>query len=146
MFRFSAYAFSNHLQSVGQQPKCKVRARLGINLGPSPRHASSVALILNPYTGFVSPQFHIQFNNFFDTVMPSSRNPPTFSQWQLVSGIKAVKVKIFLPSEGDLIEPDPFISTREEANGDERCARADAETHQQDLTDQAHTSGDKNGP
>jgi len=41
---------------------------LGIYIGPSPRHARSVALILNPKTGLTSPQFHVNFDNDFDTV------------------------------------------------------------------------------
>ncbi|MFN9981059.1 MAG: hypothetical protein ACK53Y_14125, partial [bacterium] len=43
------------------------RTRIGINLGPSPRHASSVALILNLKTGLVSPQFHCQYDDLFES-------------------------------------------------------------------------------
>lgn len=69
------------------------RAQLGINLGPSPRHAGTVSLILNLQTGNVSPQFHVQYDDFFETVRPSSGNPTTFSQWQLLSGIKATQAQ-----------------------------------------------------
>jgi len=41
---------------------------MGIYVGRSPSHASNVALILNPRTGHVSPQFHIVFNDDFTTV------------------------------------------------------------------------------
>jgi hypothetical protein len=44
-------------------PKWEPRARMGIYVGHSPARASNVALILNPRTGHVSPQFHIVFNN-----------------------------------------------------------------------------------
>ena len=37
-------------------------------LGPSPNHARSIALVLYPRTGHVSPQFHIKFDDFFETV------------------------------------------------------------------------------
>eukprot|EP00956_Cyclotella_meneghiniana_P001276 scaffold1377_cov23-Cyclotella_meneghiniana.AAC.1 len=40
-------------------PKWNPRARIGIYLGHSPFHAGSVALVLNPTTGLVSPQFHV---------------------------------------------------------------------------------------
>ena len=48
--------------------KWKQRSRLGVYLGPSPNHARSVALVLNPRTGHVSPQFHVKFDDFFETV------------------------------------------------------------------------------
>jgi Reverse transcriptase (RNA-dependent DNA polymerase) len=44
------------------------RARIGIYLGKSPRHARSVALVLNPQTGNVSPQYHVKFDDTFETV------------------------------------------------------------------------------
>jgi hypothetical protein len=44
------------------------RARLGIYLGMSTRHARTVALVLNPRLGLVSPQWHIKFGNNYDTV------------------------------------------------------------------------------
>ena len=34
------------------------RSRLGMYIGPSPRHARTVGLILNIQTGLISPQFH----------------------------------------------------------------------------------------
>jgi hypothetical protein len=44
------------------------RARVGVYLGQSPVHARSVALILNIQTGLVSPQFHVAFDDLFETV------------------------------------------------------------------------------
>jgi hypothetical protein len=41
---------------------------MGIYVGCSPSHTSNVALILNPRTGHVSPQFHVVFNDDFTTV------------------------------------------------------------------------------
>ena len=62
------YVLDNALQSRQGAPKWKERARLGVYLGPSPNHARTVALVLNPRTGHVSPQFHIKFDNFFETI------------------------------------------------------------------------------
>ena len=87
-FGCPVYALDNRLQASGRIPKWNKRARLGINLGTSPRHASSVTLVLNMDTGLVSPQFHLQYDDFFETVRPSAGNEPTFSQWQYISGIK----------------------------------------------------------
>ena len=44
------------------------RARVGLYLGHSPMHAKSVSLVLNITTGLVSPQFHIKFDDYFETV------------------------------------------------------------------------------
>jgi hypothetical protein len=41
---------------------------MGIYVGRSPAHASTVALILNPRTGHVSPQFRVVFEDDFTTV------------------------------------------------------------------------------
>ncbi|KAL7447818.1 hypothetical protein ACHAXS_000095, partial [Conticribra weissflogii] len=49
-------------------PKWEPRARLGIYVGCSPNHAGNVALVLNPKTGLVSPQFHVVFDDEFTTV------------------------------------------------------------------------------
>ena len=45
-----------------------LRTRLGIYVGRSPYHAGSVALVLNPRTGYVSPQYHVVFDDDFTTV------------------------------------------------------------------------------
>jgi hypothetical protein len=41
---------------------------MGIYVGRSPSHASNVALVLNPRTGHISPQFHVVFDDDFTTV------------------------------------------------------------------------------
>ena len=40
-------------------PKWTPQSRKSVYLGISPQHAGSVALVLNPKTGNISPQFHI---------------------------------------------------------------------------------------
>ena len=42
-------------------------AYLGLYLGPSLQHASSVGLILNIKTGYISHQFHCTYNDCFET-------------------------------------------------------------------------------
>ncbi len=42
---------------------------MGIYVGRSPNHAGSVALVLNPKTGLVSPQYHVIFDDNFTTVL-----------------------------------------------------------------------------
>ncbi len=62
------YVLDDNLQSGKKIPKWFSRARVGIYLGKSPRHARNVSLVLNPRTGMTSPQYHMTFDDNFDTV------------------------------------------------------------------------------
>ena len=63
------YVLDSRLQSAGgMAPKWEPRSRIGVYLGHSPSHAGSVALVFNPSTGRVSPQFHVVFDDDFTTV------------------------------------------------------------------------------
>jgi Reverse transcriptase (RNA-dependent DNA polymerase) len=63
------YVLENDLQSGKKMPKWMARARVGIYLGMSLRHARSVSLVLNPRTGMTSPQYHIKVDDTFETVL-----------------------------------------------------------------------------
>ena len=80
IFECPVYALTNRIQSGWCKPNWEARARLIINIGLLPRHAGSVALLLNLQMGIVYPQYHIHFNDFFETARPSTGNPPTFLQ------------------------------------------------------------------
>jgi hypothetical protein len=74
------YVLDGNLQSGNKAgKKWADRARLGVNLGFSPQHSKSVSLILSLKTGLVSPQYHCQFDEAFQTV-DAALNPP--SLWQ----------------------------------------------------------------
>ena len=69
IFGSPCFVLDSRLQSGIAGPlKWEPRSRLGIYVGHSPSHAGSVALVLNPRTGHVSPQFHVVFDDFFSTV------------------------------------------------------------------------------
>jgi hypothetical protein len=72
------------LQTVQSQSKWMSPARLGIYLGMSPRHARTVALVLNPRSGMVSPQWHVKFDDSFDTV--SETSDKTHALWKKQAG------------------------------------------------------------
>ncbi len=59
-------ALQNALASGNQLPRWSPCTCLGLNLGPSPRHARNVYLVLNLITGCVSPQYHCRFDDFFE--------------------------------------------------------------------------------
>ena len=51
-----------------------------------------MALVLNPRTGHVSPQFHVKFDNFFETVQAKSTDLDTPDPaWKYLSGFAAKK-------------------------------------------------------
>ena len=75
------YVLHNGLQGSGSRPNKWVRrSRVAVNLGQSPRHARSVALVLSLLTGYVSAQFHLKHDDFFETVRDLNALPQ--SRWQ----------------------------------------------------------------
>jgi hypothetical protein len=85
------YALNSSLASGKSIPKWDNRCRLGINLGPPPRHARNVSLVLNLTTGLSSPQFHVKHDEFFETVASRTRAPDTISNWQSLAGFWMIK-------------------------------------------------------
>jgi hypothetical protein len=83
VFESPCFVLDSRLQSgIADPPKWEPRSRLGIYVGHSLSHASSVALVLNPRTGDVSPQFHMVFDDLFTTVlyMKKSKFPPNWAE------------------------------------------------------------------
>lgn len=87
-FGCPVYALNSDLASGKRIQKWLPRARLGIYLGFSPSHARSVALVLNPQTGLVSPQYHVKFDDLFETVNNSYNKGSMVTEWQAKSGLK----------------------------------------------------------
>ena len=64
-----AYVLDPKLQDGKKLPKWDPQTRQGQYLGKSNAHSSSVGLIRNLRTGYISPQFHVVYDNLFQTVM-----------------------------------------------------------------------------
>ena len=64
-----AYVLDPHLQGTVKIPKLEPRIRHGVFLGFSNMHSSWVGLIINPHTGPISPQFHVIYDDHFETVV-----------------------------------------------------------------------------
>ena len=74
-FGCPTYVLKAELQgTTGIHPKWDARSRAGIYLGQSPIHNRNVALVLNIHTGYVSPQFHVKFDESFRTVLQDKWN------------------------------------------------------------------------
>ena len=85
-FGCPVFALQNDLASGSKIPKWSPRARLGLNLGPSPFHARNVSLVLNLTTGLCSPQFHCRFDDFFETTQLSQADVDAQPLWKSLSG------------------------------------------------------------
>jgi hypothetical protein len=70
------YALMPTLQDGKKLPKWKPQSRRCQNMGWSPMHASSVGLVRNLCTGRLSPQFHVVYDPWFETVAENSEKPP----------------------------------------------------------------------
>jgi hypothetical protein len=75
-FGCPVFALQNELASGKSLPRWSSHARLGLNLGPSPMHARIVYLVLNLITGYVSPQYHCRFVDFFETTRHGGHATP----------------------------------------------------------------------
>ncbi len=66
-----SYVLKPKLQNGQKLPKWNHRSRLGQFLGYSDEHSSLVANIRHLKTDFVSPQYHVVFDDLFKTVFSS---------------------------------------------------------------------------
>ena len=73
------YVLDPKLQDGKKLPKWKPRSRLGMYLGLSPSHSSTVSRILNLSTGHVSPQYHIVCDDHFSSVSTDTSTPDHFT-------------------------------------------------------------------
>jgi hypothetical protein len=86
-FGCPVFALQNELPSRGSILHWSPRAHLGVNLGPSPSHARNIYLVLNLHTGYISPQFHCRFDDFFETVKHGGPDVSVPLAWQQLSGL-----------------------------------------------------------
>ena len=62
------------LGTTGIHPKWDARSRAGMYLGQSQIHNRNVALVFYIHTGYVSPQFHVKFDETFQTIQQDKWN------------------------------------------------------------------------
>ena len=120
-FGCPVYALDNRLQANQPVSSWLPRARLGLNLGQSPRHARNISLVLNLNTGLVSPQFHIKHDEFFETISRDFPTPPAI--WIRLAGLKRPQstilsstTPVIWPTRTPTVNPriiQPLIAQRE---------------------------------
>ncbi len=92
------------LQDGKKIPKWQPRSRRGQFVGWSPMHASSVGLIRNLMTGRLSPQFHVVFDPWFETVVENGEVPP--ETWDVLMTHNQFEVDIEPGSESYEVQDD----------------------------------------
>ena len=97
-FGCPVYVLDTKLRDGKSIPKWKPRSKMGIYLGQSDEHARSVALVLNPATDHISPQYHILYDDSYHTL-----NKPNLSDqiaiWTDISKTSVPGEKVDLVSE-----------------------------------------------
>ena len=118
-FGCPAFVLDAPLQgSLGGKPKWSERSRIGVFLGHSSQHSSTVAMILNPKTGHVSCQFHVVFDDRFETVKQGANIE---SLWEQKAGIPdqlSESISVEIPHQRfnqdwvmEPLEPEPIPIT-----------------------------------
>jgi hypothetical protein len=101
---------SNRFYGVSRLAATEPRSRIGVYLGHPPFPTGSVALVFNPKTGRVSPQYHVVFGNTFSTVpyMDAGMVPPHWEDLLKYSSEKATDEDFSLAKDWmELIEKVP---------------------------------------
>ena len=100
------YVLEKKISDGAKIPRWKPRSTRQMNVGFSEKHASTVPLVLNIDSGYITAQFHVVFDDWFSTIATSVENLPDFNSnaW----------VKLF----GDSIYQYPFDDELDE-NTDE---------------------------
>jgi hypothetical protein len=64
------------LRDGGKIPKWNPRSKRGQYMGASPLHSTTVGLVRNLQTGTITPQYHLVYDDFFETVFADDDEAP----------------------------------------------------------------------
>ena len=110
------YVLEPRLTSAGGKiPKWQPRSRRGQFVGVSPLHAENIGLIRNLSTGYISPQYHLVYDDWFETVYASDTTPPP--QWDHLCIFDKFET-VFEPGETPPQLSDEWFTPEELANND----------------------------
>ena len=74
------FVLDARLQDNKKLPKWNRRSRMGQFLGFSHSHSSLVALVRNLHTGYVSPQYHVVFDDKYETIFNAGMSDERFDE------------------------------------------------------------------
>jgi hypothetical protein len=158
-FGCPVYVLDSAIASGKSLPKWEERARVGIYLGASPRHSRSVAMVLSLTTGLVSMQYHVVFDDHFQTIRNGRPGSLSYkSDWQSLAGLNLDLDEQPKPSKGkgkrsgraarvvaQLIDPILPGQEREEAHQDMQTSEG-AEVHPSEGVDEVPVSQPPSDP
>jgi hypothetical protein len=115
------YVLDPKLQDGKKLPKWEPRSRRGQFVGVSQRHSSTVGLIRNLTTGYVSPQFHVVFDDWFETVTAAAdRTPP---EWEELVNYSRFQNVLDAEVDPPLLDDDWLDETARKARTAEEALR-----------------------
>ena len=119
VFGCPAYVLDKQISDGHKIPKWIPRSRRSIFMGLSPRHASTVPLVLNFDTGAITPQFHVVLDNWFATIATEVQDLPDFTSesWASLFGESVFQfIPDDEPAEDDLTDPT-YVTSSDTALG-----------------------------
>ena len=121
------YTLQSELAAGNTLPRWSPRCRIGINLGRAPDHARSVQHVLHLSTGLVSSQYHIQFDDSFQTTIHGREDMNAMgpaSNWKVLAGLINVDGDATLARLGSVgEEPSTLPITHPLSDIDDRPGR-----------------------
>jgi hypothetical protein len=95
------------------------RSRVAVYLGHSTQHAKTVGLVLSLKSGLVSPQYHVEYDNLFETVRGIEAENIPKSMWQALAGFVASPIGNDVVVNESVPQPqlneDPSLPTAQHA-------------------------------
>jgi hypothetical protein len=99
------YVLDGTLSDGKKLPRWQPRSSRSIYMGHSPVHSSAIPLVMNLSTGKLSPQYHVVFDDWFQTVGTSDAEHPNFehddwyktfglTEWQYIQEEDETGIKI----------------------------------------------------
>lgn len=97
------YVLDKTISDGKKIPRWKPQSQRMINMGHSPKHASTVPILLNTNTGTITPQFHVVFDDWFSTITADHDQLPDFNslEWLEMSGQSSFQ---YIPLDEDNID------------------------------------------
>ena len=99
------YVLEKNLADGKSIGRWKAKSQRMIYMGYSDRHSSDVPLVLNPFTGSITPQWNVVIDDWFATVATSVDDLPDFNadEWSRIFGAHTYH---FPQEPGEEIEDD----------------------------------------
>ena len=82
------YVLDKSMADGRKLPRWQPRSIRSMNMGLSDKHASTVPIVLNVASGYITPQFHVVFDDWFTTVTSTIEALPDFNsdEWAKLFG------------------------------------------------------------